>query len=224
MTAENAAQLPGRGETAPLKYTETGNQRVLVGLSWDPQEKPHGVLNAIRSKVMNEPWFMISRRTGPEEDSALNQNYDLDLSCYAFDADGNFKSLVSPDDDRQIDESKSIYHTGDDLDGGGGHDDEIVYLELRDMPDDVASLFFIISSKNRFTFDDISGPECRIADSTTEQNLLHHALGDEDGSDKNAFIFARIFRDGDKWMVHNISTYTNADTDEDFRLALSEYL
>lgn len=179
------------GQTMLLNVTKEAQHRVVVGLSWDPA-KP-GFLDKMCDMAGVKP-----------------AHHDLDLLCFIYDAEKNLIDTVSADADHAIDRSETIYHSGDNIEGHGGGDDEEISVELKNVPDSVHSIVFVSFIKTGHKFKDVNIPEIHLADGYTGRDFLHIDLNDGDQSSCNGFIFCKIFRDTSKensWALTNISNF-----------------
>lgn len=245
---------------AELKITPEGARRFFVGLSWNPpaavgtrikvaggpgkgvvEKTAHGLfapLEFVRVGVLatsNLIMQAISDAKRSKDDDAKGRDkkseaYDLDLDCYIFDKDGGFIRVVGTEDAAYIDPSKKIYHTGDDQTGGGGPDDEQVYVETRGLPPEYAQLYFVVKCDSKFDFSQYDSPRVRIADSKQGESQLECRLGpadtgDDAGKGKYNYVFCRVLREagtgpadeagqeGDRWYVTAIDAYLDEGVD-----------
>ncbi len=181
-----------KNEITKLNVTQKSRHRIFVGLGWDPNDKV-GLLDKAKA--------IAGRR-------ALH--HDLDLSCYIFDAEKNCLEHVYAD--RHSDESGQVYHSGDNIEGIGGGDDEQISVELKNLPAHIHSIVFVASIKNGHVFSEINSPEIRIGDGYSGRNFLSQDLSEDEGGEKSGFIFVRIYRDeNDGWMLHYIGRYISAE-------------
>jgi stress response protein SCP2 len=177
-----------KGDIVPLKYSKKARHRVICGLNWDPLEQGPGLLQKITAGQRNR------------------DTYDLDLFCYMFDDDKDFADGVSGKPDETIDDSGNVYHSGDDTSGTGEElDDELVSVELRELPDYITHIVFVAEIQSDHSFADVLNPYIRVADGLTEQDLLIQDL--RDGGDFTACVFARLFKNEGTWMLHYIGDY-----------------
>lgn len=197
---------PAKGQTVPLNYSLSARQRVICGLSWDPTETVVGKAEKLKNAGHNV------------------ETFDLDLACVLYNADGEAVDGVSAKADETIDSSGKVYHTGDDTSGEGGRDDEAVSVELKDLPDYIHHAVFLAEIQSLHTFADITNPSMRIADGKTEEEQLVTALTAPAGAGKNAYIFARISRHGEGWVLRNIDEYVDGTAVEDWIAYLQRYL
>ena len=233
--------FPKAGETVPLKVTREARHRVYAGLRWDPREaetlyekmKTTGVdIRGAFSKkgkfLYKVPLYALLRDSGAAEASEKNLTYDLDLTCFAFDAEGNTLDTIGPGLNDMVGLDHKVYHSGDDFDGGGseteGYDDERIYVELRGIPEGLHQIIFIITSKNDFSLGEVANPECRLVDSKTENELLNCKLDKERAENKHAYVFARIINSEQGWQLNNIDKFLDCKTGDEIIGALGEYL
>lgn len=166
-------------EYEPLKYSKEARQRVIIGLKWDPQKLPFYMR-----------WFLPKRKL----------EFDLDLTCYVFNDYGDFIGIVSGE--KMVDEDcgGAIYHSGDERTGEYSHDDEQISVELAGLAEDIHHIIFVATCKSAHNFTNVNAPSMRIANAQDNQDQ-YVALLDEGHEGKDAFIFARLFKDGATWMV-----------------------
>ncbi|GAB19697.1 hypothetical protein GOEFS_093_00260 [Gordonia effusa NBRC 100432] len=159
--------------------------QIRMGLGWDPIRKSGG-------------------RFGGGGRSA---NIDLDASVILFSGQQSvdtiyFGNLRSPDG--------SIVHSGDNLTGEGQGDDEVINVNLPQIPPHVDTLLFIVTSYRGQTFEQVDNAFCRLVDSTTNAELARYTL--KGGMPFTAMVMATIVRVGSDWKLHAIGDGLNAKT------------
>lgn len=133
---------------------------------------------------------------------------DLDASVIMLDANKSkvdvvyFGQLKSRDG--------SIRHSGDNLTGAGDGDDEIIYVDLTQIPSNVQSLVFTISSFRGQTFERIENAFCRLVDENTRQEIAKYNLSQK-GS-YTALIIAKIYRQNGGWQMQALGETCNGRT------------
>lgn len=170
--------------------------RVRMGLGWDAIKK-RGMFGGKKS-----------------------QTIDLDASCLLFDTRGVlvdqvwFQQLNSQDG--------SVVHTGDNLTGDGDGDDESIVVDLRSLPDQVASLMFVVNSFTGQDFSQIENAFCRLVDENTNAEVARFDLS---GSGQhNAQVMAKISRDGQAWSMTAIGAVANGRTFRDLLPTVAGHL
>ncbi|MEM6812321.1 MAG: TerD family protein [Pseudomonadota bacterium] len=195
-----------RGDNGPLNQTMQSKQRVVAGLSWDAREQKVGLLD----KFLKH-----------------DSQHDLDISCYIYNRDGEFVDFVGAEAQDSMDQSESIYHSGDDMSGEGEGDDERISVELASLPPEIKTIVFLIEVRSAHNFEDVLNPQVRIVDSFKEENLLFIDINHEEGKEKNAFVFAALNKDTREsptgWMLHHVADYPNLEKIEDWGEYLKRY-
>lgn len=108
-----------------------------------------------------------------------SQSIDLDVSLICLDADGNVLETVWF---RNLKNSNgSIIHKGDNLTGDGDGDDEVITVDLANIPPKTKSLVTTISSFRGQTFDRVQNAFCRIVDMDNNEEKARFNLS-ESGS------------------------------------------
>jgi tellurium resistance protein TerZ len=96
----------------------------------------------------------------------------------------------------------SIMHTGDNRTGAGEGDDESIMVELSRIPAHVNTVFFVVTSYEGQTFQQIENAFCRLVDETTRAELARYTLSG--GSPYTAMIMAKVYREGNTWRMQAI--------------------
>lgn len=226
--------MPKKNETVPLQVTKKARERILVALNWEPreltkEEKHNRTLRGLKD-VLNGNIFLLAhniRKIGEKTDSPDGREtsdtaYDLDLCCYGYDRDGNFALLIDTDAWNAIDESGKIYHSGDNMEGYSGHDDEQIYIELKDLPDQYTDFVFVIKSDCAHELDVLETVSARVADSFTNSDLLHIDMAALEDKGNYAYVFSHIHKRNGEWFLKNISEFT--DFENDWPEYLKKYL
>ena len=147
---------------------------VRMGLGWDPVKK-RGLFGSRELEV------------------------DLDASAVMF-ADQQpvdvafFNHLRSNDG--------SVMHTGDNRTGAGDGDDESIMVELARVPAHVSTIFFVVTSYEGQTFQQIENAFCRLVDETTRGELARYTLSG--GEPYTAMIMAKVYRESGAWKMQAI--------------------
>lgn len=146
---------------------------------------------------------------------------DLDASAVLF-ADHQladvvfFQHLVSNDG--------SVRHTGDNLTGGaGGEDDESILVDLSRVPEHVNQIVFTVNSYTGQTFQEVENAHCRLVDESTGQELARYSL--TGGGAHTGQVMAKVQRDaGGGWQMSAIGAPARGRTFQDMLPAIAPYL
>jgi stress response protein SCP2 len=189
----------------PLNVTQKGNHRVFVGLGWDPSVD-RGIKARVREMVGGAKTY-----------------HDLDLSCFLFDTNKKCIDVISAKSDELSDVSGKIYHSGDDMEGIGGGDDEQISVEFKGLPDTIAYIVFKASIESGHSFDEIEAPEMRLVDAYSDRELLTADLT-RDGK-ASAYIFVTLSRKSDgKWSYVFHDHFCKTQSLSKWKKALVEFL
>lgn len=210
-------ELPQKGQIVPLRYSRDARQRVIASIRWDAREEtlhkksPHhsgapaeklGLDEAPAPDYDNPYTFTVDTTV-----NLVTQTFDVDLVALICDASGKLIDAVSPDPAESVDRSGKIYHSGDETHGVRGTDDEVISVELKDLPEEIFHIVFIAICQSGHSFDKIIAPEGRIADGKTETDLMLLPLAGPESRGKTACILARLFRGEKEWMLHAIGDF-----------------
>jgi stress response protein SCP2 len=176
-----AVAQPGRpvslqkGQRISLQKQD-GSQLTLVrmGLGWDPIKK-RGLFGSREIEI------------------------DLDASAVLF-ADHQPVDIAFYNHLRSND--GSVMHTGDNRTGAGDGDDESIMVELTRVPAHVNVIFFVVTSYEGHSFQQIQNAFCRLVDETSRGELARYTLSG--GVPYTAMIMAKVYRDGTAWKMQAI--------------------
>lgn len=111
-----------------------------------------------------------------------------------------YNNLKSPDG--------SVEHTGDELVGGtGSEDDETVLVDLALVPGNVDKIVFPVSiydaDSRRQTFGQVTDAYIRVVNQEDGQELARYDLS-EDASQETAMIFGELYRRDGEWKFRAV--------------------
>lgn len=150
----------------------------------------------------------ISVGLGWDARSTSGADFDLDASALALNDSHKvlgdeyfvfFNNLKSPDG--------SIEHQGDNLTGAGEGDDEVINVNLADVPPQVVSIVFPVSiyeAENRGqSFGQVRNAYIRIVNLANGDELARYDLT-EDASTETAMVFGEVYRYNTEWKFRAI--------------------
>lgn len=144
---------------------------------------------------------------GWEARSTTGADFDLDASallCGSGRVLGDdyfvfYNNLKSPDG--------SVEHTGDELVGGTGGDDETILVNLQQVPHSVDKVVFPVSiydAENRGqSFGQVRDAYIRVVNQLDGAELARYDLT-EDASNETAMIFGELYRYGGEWKFRAV--------------------
>jgi tellurium resistance protein TerD len=134
--------------------------------------------------------------------------FDLDASAIGCKADGKvasdqhfvfFNNLKSPDG--------TIEHTGDNLTGEGGGDDEQIKVNLAGAPAELDKVVFPVSIYDADTrnqnFGQVRNAFIRIVNQADGKEIARYDLS-EDASTETAMVFGELYRSGSDWKFRAV--------------------
>ncbi len=216
---------PQPGNSQSIELVPSTHGRILIGLSWDARdltdkEKHKVALSGLKDLLSGSIWLLkanysrLMEKMDKEERDHADANFDLDLSCYLYDDKGEVVGLVAPDAWHAITETGHVYHSGEDMDGIGGPDDEQVYIHTNGLPENIRDVFVVVQSDCAHSLKNVLNPAIHVTDSKADKALLKVQIDKLPDNDKYAFVFCRLHRDeSNKWRMTNISHFTDFDQD-----------
>ncbi|MFE6866808.1 TerD family protein [Kitasatospora sp. NPDC057692] len=143
------------------------------------------------------------------EPAGRGRNIDLDASCLAFDAQREkldtawFMKLGIF--------NGAIAHSGDNLTGEGGGDDESITVHLDGLPAEVCGLVFVVNSFSGQKFTEVKNAYCRLVDAATNQELVRFDLTHSES--RTGVVMCKLVRQySGEWVMTAIGEYVDAKT------------
>jgi tellurium resistance protein TerD len=101
----------------------------------------------------------------------------------------------------------SVEHTGDELVGGTGGDDETILVDLAQVPERVDKVVFSVSihdaENRRQTFGQVTDAYIRVVNQADGNELARYDLT-EDASSETAMIFGELYRYRGEWKFRAV--------------------
>lgn len=134
--------------------------------------------------------------------------FDLDASAFVLDASGKVLSdqhFVFYNNTQ--DPSGALKHLGDNRTGQGEGDDEVLDVELNQLPATAAKVAFVVTihdaEARRQNFGQVGNAYIRALNAEGEQEIARYDLS-EDASIETAMIFGELYRHQDEWKFKAI--------------------
>lgn len=166
-----------KGGNVSLTKEAPGLQSVIVGLGWDAR-------------------------------TTTGADFDLDASAIVADSNGAavspqhfvfYSNLTSPD--------QSVVHSGDNLTGEGGGDDERITVNFGLLPDTadkvVVSVAIYDAEARSQTFGQVRNAFIRVLNAADDVELARYDLS-EDASTETAMVFGELYRNGADWKFRAV--------------------
>ena len=148
------------------------------------------------------------------------ESVDLDLSAVLLNTQGNlcdhiYSPLYKPEilaqfglpPGKLVSANGALRHSGDDRAGDAGGDDgldnEIIVVNLKNIPDSVAQIFFFLNSCGKEDFSVIPYAKIRMFEGTPtvvkEVFASYNVAAEPAYKDRRALILGRLYRKGPEW-------------------------
>lgn len=177
-----------KGQRIDLTKGKSDLNRIMVGLGWDPAGKTGG--------------FGFFK-------SAPNVDCDASVLMLQNDRFTDKKDLVyfghkSSDDG-------SVVHSGDNLTGDGDGDDEVIMIDLKNVPSQYNKLVFVVniydSERRKQDFGMIKNAYIRVVNPQTNEEIIRYNLSDN-YSGQTTLITGEIYRHENEWKFAAVGTGT----------------
>ena len=169
-----------KGQRVSLEKIAPGLTEIFVGLGWDVKAVDTGV------------------------------DFDLDASVFLLGSNERlisdkhfifYNNLTSPD------ATKAIEHTGDNLTGAGDGDDEVVKVNLKQVPSEIEKIIITVTihdaQERQQNFGQVQNAFVRVVNLQNEQEVVRYDLV-EDYSIETALIMAELYRKDGEWRLNAV--------------------
>ena len=169
-----------KGQRISLEKVAPGLSEAFVGLGWDTNITDTG------------------------------QDFDIDASIFLLDSSEKlisdqhfifYNNLTSPD------ANKSVEHLGDNRTGVGEGDDELIKVNLKQVPADVNKIVITVTiheaRERQQNFGQVQNAFVRVVDAKNDKEVVRYDLT-EDFSVETALIMAELYRKDGEWRVNAV--------------------
>ncbi|MFI9765353.1 TerD family protein [Streptomyces sp. NPDC052415] len=105
----------------------------------------------------------------------------------------------------------AIRHSGDNLTGEGGGDDEVISVDLGRLPQDVTGLVFTVNSFTGQKFTEVAKAYCRLLDGTTGEELVRFDL--TSAEPQTGVLMAKLIRQfSGEWEMTAMGDFVKSRT------------
>ncbi|MDY6940226.1 MAG: TerD family protein [Cyanobacteriota bacterium] len=179
-----------KGQRISLEKEAPGLSELMCGLGWDVADRgPWGF------------WKLFERA----------EDFDLDASVFCLNTEGRvlrktdiiyYGNLHHP--------SGSIVHGGDNLTGEGDGDDEQIFIDLQNIPQEIVRLVVTVNifdcRARAQDFQQVKNAFVRLVDRQTNRELARYNLSGEAYCGMTGAILAQIDRSPKGWQVEAMGT------------------
>jgi len=133
---------------------------------------------------------------------------DLDLSAICLDAEGRFKGACYFAEMRPF--ARAILHHGDNRDGKGEGDDEVIEIDLDGLKQQgIAVVYFVVNSFNGDSFRNVKTATCRVVANLGKPVEIHNCSMACESRTATSIIAARAYSQDNRWYFNNICATGN---------------
>ena len=192
-----------KGQTINLEKSTHDLSSVTFGLGWKIAEKPQG--------------FFKKLLGGGQEEC------DLDAIAFVMDVDGKVRNLGDGLKESDVifygnlrHPSGCIVHTGDNLEGGSGvEDDEQIKIKLESLDERYQCILFLVTiyegiKKNQH-FGEVKGAFMRAVDANGKEMARFNLDQDNSYDNMRTVVFGEVYRHGSDWKFRAIGDSFQTD-------------
>ncbi|MYW22042.1 TerD family protein, partial [Streptomyces sp. SID2955] len=105
----------------------------------------------------------------------------------------------------------AVKHSGDNLTGEGGGDDEVIVVDLGRLPQEVTGLVFTVNSFSGQKFTEVAKAYCRLVDPATGEELVRFDLTGAEA--RTGVLMAKLIRQfSGEWDMTALGEFVKART------------
>ncbi|MGV9561743.1 TerD family protein [Streptomyces sp. NPDC003480] len=105
----------------------------------------------------------------------------------------------------------AVQHSGDNLTGEGGGDDEVITVDLGRLPQEVTGLVFTVNSFSGQKFTEVAKAYCRLVDAATDEELVRFDL--TNAEPETGVMMAKLIRQfSGEWDMTAMGDFVKART------------
>ena len=163
---------------------------------------------SLSKEAGSAPLTKIHVGLGWDVRSTAGADFDLDASALVCGSNGRvlsdqhfvfYNNLNSPDG--------TVQHTGDNLTGEGEGDDEVVIIDLQNLPPEGDKIVIAVSihdaDRRAQSFGQVLNAFIRVVNLANDIELARFDLS-EDASTETAMIFVEVYRRGGEWKFRAV--------------------
>lgn len=172
-----------KGQRVSLTKNDPGLSELMCGLGWDVIQPSRG---------------------GFFGNAKAKKDYDLDSSVICLNEDkklADFKDIVCFSNLKHS--SGAIIHYGDNLTGLGDGDDEVITINLSQIPDRISRLVFVVNIykclEREHDFSIVKNAFVRLVNMADHQELVRYNLSGEPYKGMTGMKLAEVYRHHGEW-------------------------
>ncbi|MCC0177449.1 TerD family protein [Waterburya agarophytonicola K14] len=169
-----------KGQRISLEKVAPGLSEVFVGLGWDTNITDTG-----RDFDIDASVFLVD-----DNEKLLSDNHLI-----------FYNNLASPDG------NKSVEHLGDNRTGAGEGDDEVIKVNLKQVPAEINKIVMTVTiheaEERQQNFGQVQNAFVRVVNAENQEEVARYDLT-EDFSVETALIMAELYRKDGEWRVNAV--------------------
>lgn len=138
-------------------------------------------------------------------DAKSGRSIDLDASALPYGENGKVQIGNVCYFGRLTALNGAVQHSGDNLTGAGDGDDEVIKINLEQVPADVKGFAIVVNSFSGQNFGEVSNAFMRAFDGTTNEELAKYDMS-EDHSGAKYLELGRVYRHDGGWKFKATGT------------------
>ena len=174
-----------KGQRISLTKNDPGLNELMCGLGWD-------VIQPSKGKIFGK--------------AQTKKDFDLDSSVICLDENQkltDFKDIVCFSNLKHS--SGAIIHHGDNLTGFGEGDDEVITINLSQVPDRISRLVFVVNIykclERKHDFSIIKNAFVRLVNIADHKELARYNLSGEEYKGMTGMKLAEVYRHNGEWKM-----------------------
>nr|BFD93843.1 TerD family protein [Kitasatospora sp. Xyl93] len=207
--ATGQTAVPAAPPAAPPAYAEPPAPAAPAKITLDKGRVNLAKGSSVSLVKNGRPFLSSVRMALGWKSAARGRDVDLDASCLAFDA--RHKRLETAWFMKLSIFDGAISHSGDNLVGGRGGDDEVITVHLEGLPAEVHGLVFVVNSFSGQKFTDVRDAYCRLLDARTEEELVRFDLTNSEPH-TGVMMCKLVRRPGGEWEMTALGEYVDGKT------------
>lgn len=134
------------------------------------------------------------------------QSVDLDVSAVLFGRDNKMVGAVYYNNTREF----GLHHTGDNTTGFGEGDDEIITVDLTQVPLEITQVFFVVNVYTKdATFATLRNAYCRLTDGAGNE-MMRYSFENNKSFTRSGLVMSQLFRcSRTRWGFQAIGQFCN---------------
>lgn len=209
--------MPSSGSQPNTSYTSQTNFNTQPPTNSIPRPAATGVIlkKGQKTSLAKFGGALENIDVGLGWDVANQGVYDLDAECFIL---GENEKVIGDDwfvyYNQPASPDGSVRHSGDNRNGAGSGDDEIIHIRLSQVAPQVKKLVFVVTineaKERHLNFSGVQNAYIRLVDQNTNRELCRFNLT-EYYSNVTSMVVAELYRHNGEWKMNPVGDGVQAD-------------